>query len=114
MPETAAWQWKAIFDPADAGHRVSVDHTVQMDAAPYRFHQVGQGLPLQDRSLCTRRHQTKGQKGSSLQARPPIILSPQACPPDPRGLQRLVLVQHGCAVNAAGMANSLRVSHGVK
>lgn len=46
VPETAAPQWKAVFGPADAGHWVPVHHTVESEAAPDRFHQVGEGLPL--------------------------------------------------------------------
>lgn len=46
VPEPASLQQKAIFDPVDVGCWLSTDHTVQPDAAPNGFHQVGKSLPL--------------------------------------------------------------------
>lgn len=46
LSESAAPQRKAVFDPVDVRRRVSLDHTVQAEAAPHRFHQVGEGFSL--------------------------------------------------------------------
>lgn len=83
VPETAGPQRKAIFDPVDVRRRVSVDHTVQADAAPHRLHQVGEGFPLQDRSLCTMGHETEGQRGGPSGSASPHPV-PKDLSPDPR------------------------------
>lgn len=60
-PEAAAPQREAIFGPVDVGRWVPMDHTVQPDAASHRFHQVGEGLPMQGGSLCVGRQQGNSQ-----------------------------------------------------